>query len=126
MTEPFMRVDLSQNSRDFQPVAMEPGVPLLDRSNSNYQTLRKWLGAFVAEFERERAGDRVSFYVRDQLPITLVSGLWTSSLPPVATTLSRQAVTTHALQRRHVVTAAEEERHARGFYSDTDDEQRES
>ncbi len=63
MTDPFMRVDLSQASRDFQPVALEPGLPLLDRSNSNGQTLRKWLGAFVAE--PERVGDRATFYVRD-------------------------------------------------------------
>lgn len=63
MTEPFMRVDVSQKSRDFQPVALEPGLPLLDRTNSNYQTLRKWLGASVAEFEK--SGDRVAFYIRD-------------------------------------------------------------
>lgn len=63
MTDPFMRVDLSQASRDFQPVALEPGLPMLDRSNANGQTLRNWLGAFVAE--PERIGDRVSFYVRD-------------------------------------------------------------
>ena len=63
MTDPFMRVDVSQASRDFQPVALEPGLPLLDRSNSNGQTLRKWLGALVAE--PERVGDRVGYYVRD-------------------------------------------------------------
>lgn len=63
MTDPFMRVDLSQRSRDFQPVALEPGLPLLDKTNSNWQTLRKWLGAFVAEVER--VADRVGFYVRD-------------------------------------------------------------
>jgi plastocyanin len=63
MTDPFMRVDVSQASRDFQPVALEPGLPMLDRSNSNGQTLRKWLGALVAE--PERVGDRVGFYVRD-------------------------------------------------------------
>src|SRR5712691_2547067 len=64
MTEPFMRVDVSQTSRDFQPVALEPGLPMLDRSNSNGQTLRKWLGAYVAE--PERVGDRVSFFVRNE------------------------------------------------------------
>lgn len=63
MTDPFMRVDVSQASRDFQPVALEPGLPMLDRSNSNGQTLRQWLGALVAE--PERVGDRVGFYVRD-------------------------------------------------------------
>lgn len=63
MTNPFMRVDISQNSRDFQPVVLEPGLPLLDRSNSNGQTLRKWLGTLVAE--PERTGDRVAFYARD-------------------------------------------------------------
>ncbi len=64
MTDPFMRVDVSQTSRDFQPVALEPGLPMLDRSNSNGQTLRKWLGAYVAE--PERVGDRVSFFVRNE------------------------------------------------------------
>lgn len=64
MTEPFMRVDVSQTSRDFQPVALEPGLPVLDRSNSNGQTLRKWLGAYVAE--PERVADRVSFFVRNE------------------------------------------------------------
>lgn len=63
MTDPFMRVDISQSSRDFQPVALEPGLPFLDRANSNCQTVRKWLGRFVAD--PERTGDRVSFYVLD-------------------------------------------------------------
>ncbi|GDY07062.1 hypothetical protein LBMAG52_05480 [Planctomycetia bacterium] len=39
-------------------------MPLLDSSNSRYQTLRKWLGAFAAE--GERTGDRVAFFVRDE------------------------------------------------------------
>lgn len=63
MTNPFMRVDISQGSKDFQPVALEPGLPLLDRSNANGQVLRKWLGALVAE--PERTGDKVAFYARD-------------------------------------------------------------
>lgn len=63
MTDPFMRVDVSQASRDFQPVALEPGLPLLDRSNSNGQILRKWFGELLAE--PDRVGDDVGFYVRD-------------------------------------------------------------
>jgi uncharacterized protein YjdB len=64
MATPFMHVDLSQTSRDFQAIALEPGLPLLDRANSCYHTLRKWLGPLVAEPERH--GDRIAFYVRDE------------------------------------------------------------
>ncbi|MFM9966149.1 MAG: Ig domain-containing protein [Planctomycetaceae bacterium] len=64
MTDPFVRVDLSQGSRDFQSIALEPGSAFLDRSNSSFQTLRKWLGLFAAE--GERTGDNVAFYVRDE------------------------------------------------------------
>lgn len=72
MTDPFMRVDISQPSRDFHPIALEPGLPVLDRSNSNGQTIRQWLGALVAEPERkvERSGpqtrESIDFYVRDE------------------------------------------------------------
>lgn len=63
MARRFVRVDLSDIARDFRPVAVEPGVPLLDRSHANAKILLKWLGGLAAEPEWE--GESVNFYVRD-------------------------------------------------------------
>jgi len=63
MANRFVRVDLSDLARDFRPVAIEPGVPLLDHTQANAKTLFKWLGGLVAEPEWE--GESVNFYVRD-------------------------------------------------------------
>ena len=59
----FCRVDLSPESRDFRPVAIEPGVPLLDRSGSNDRIVFRWLGGMAAEPYWE--GEAVGFFVRD-------------------------------------------------------------
>ena len=63
MAERFVRIDLSDSARDFRPIAVEPGVPLLDRSNANSKILFRWLGGLVAEPEWE--GDSVNFFARD-------------------------------------------------------------
>jgi hypothetical protein len=63
MAKRFIRVDLSDLARDFRPIAVEPGVPLLDKSNANAKILFKWLGGLVAEPEWE--GESVNFYARD-------------------------------------------------------------
>ena len=63
MARRFVRVDLSDGARDFRPVAIEPGVPLLDKTGASAKILFKWLGRVVAEPEWE--GDGVSFFVRD-------------------------------------------------------------
>ncbi|MDZ7618455.1 MAG: hypothetical protein U1E05_15730, partial [Patescibacteria group bacterium] len=59
----FCRVDLSPDARDFRPVAIEPGVPLLDRSGSNDRIVFRWLGGVAAEPSWE--GDAVGFFARD-------------------------------------------------------------
>jgi hypothetical protein len=64
MASSILRVDVSANSRDFQLVALEPGLPMLDQQSVNSNTLLKWLGEMTAEPERQ--GDSVRFYVRDQ------------------------------------------------------------
>ena len=63
MARRFVRVDLSDGARDFRPVAIEPGVPMLDSSNATARIMFKWLGGLVAEPEWE--GESVNFYVRD-------------------------------------------------------------
>lgn len=63
MAERFIRVDVSEIARDFRPLAIEPGVPLLDRAGTNDRILFRWLGGMVAEAEWE--GESVNFYVRD-------------------------------------------------------------
>lgn len=63
MARRFVRVDLSEVARDFRPVALEPGLPLLDRSQANARILHQWLGGLVAEPEWE--GESVNFYVCD-------------------------------------------------------------
>ncbi len=63
MATRFMRVDLSDEARDFRPVALEPGVPLLDKSGANSKILFRWLGGLTAEPSWE--GESVNFFVRD-------------------------------------------------------------
>src|SRR5271165_4799484 len=63
MANRFVRVDLSEEARDYRPIAVEPGVPMLDRSGSNARILFRWLGGMVAEPAWEN--DLVGFYVRD-------------------------------------------------------------
>ncbi len=63
MSTRFLRLDLSSGARDFQVVALEPGLPLLDRPNTTYQVLKKWLGRLVAEPEWH--GDSVDLFVCD-------------------------------------------------------------
>ena len=63
MATRFMRVDLSDDARDFRPIALEPGVPMLDRSNANARILFRWLGGMVGE--PVWVGESVNFFVRD-------------------------------------------------------------
>jgi len=63
MARRFVRVDLSDTARDFRPVAIEPGLPLLDRASANGRLWFKWLGGLVAEPEWD--GESVSFFVQD-------------------------------------------------------------
>ena len=63
MSRPFLRVDLSGDDADFRSVAVEPGLPLLDRSNSVGTLLKNWLGRFAAEVVWQN--DTVQFFVHD-------------------------------------------------------------
>jgi len=60
----FIRIELPERSADFQRVALEPGVPLLDRGQSTARLLRVWLGRFAAEPEWLDA-QIIQFYVND-------------------------------------------------------------
>lgn len=64
MAQPFLRIELANQARDFQNTVIEAGWPLIDKANANYQILRKWLGAAVAEPERK--GEEVIFYLRNE------------------------------------------------------------
>ncbi len=63
MATRFVRVDLTDEARDFRPIALEPGVPLLDRSGSNAKILFRWLGGMAGEPVWEE--ESVNFYARD-------------------------------------------------------------
>ncbi len=63
MATRFMRLDLSDEAKDFRPVALEPGVPMLDKSGANAKILFRWLGGMLAEPSWE--GESVNFFVRD-------------------------------------------------------------
>ncbi len=63
MATRFLHIDLSDQARDFRPIALEPGVPLLDRSGGSAKILFRWLGGKVAEPVWE--GDSVDFFVQD-------------------------------------------------------------
>lgn len=64
MARRFVRIDLSDTARDFRPVALEPGVPLLDKSHGTARILFRWLGGLVAEPEWDE--ESVNFFVRDE------------------------------------------------------------
>ena len=63
MATRFVRVDLSEEARDYRPIAVEPGVPMLDRSGANSRIIFRWLGGLAAEPVWD--DDLVGFYVRD-------------------------------------------------------------
>ena len=63
MATRFVRIDLSETARDYRPIAVEVGVPMLDRSGANNRILFRWLGGMAAEPVWEE--DAVGFYVRD-------------------------------------------------------------
>jgi len=63
MARQIFRVDLSEEARDFQPTATEPGLAMLDRAGANFQIMHRWLGVYVAEPEWH--GDLVNFYVNE-------------------------------------------------------------
>ena len=49
MAHEVFRVDLSDSAVDFQPVASEPGLPMLDSLGGNDAILSRWLGDLVAK-----------------------------------------------------------------------------
>lgn len=63
MAKRFVCLDLSDTARDFFPIAVEPGVAMLDDSNAHNRILCRWLGSIAVEPVWE--GDSVSFFVRD-------------------------------------------------------------
>lgn len=63
MAKRFLRLDLSAEARDFQSIAVEPGLPLLDKPNANFRVLQRWLGRLIAEPEWH--GDSVDLFVCD-------------------------------------------------------------
>jgi hypothetical protein len=63
MATQFLKVELAPGARDFEQAALEPGIPLLDRTGAHYRTLKKWLGRLIAE--PEWRGTEVLFYVSD-------------------------------------------------------------
>ena len=63
MATRFVRVDLSDEARDYRPLAIEPGVPMLDKSNANAKILFRWIGGMAAEPVWD--GESVNFFVRD-------------------------------------------------------------
>ncbi|MHB8897414.1 MAG: hypothetical protein ACYC6Y_01565 [Thermoguttaceae bacterium] len=62
MAKRFVRVDLSGGARDFRPIALEPGVPMLDTAGANGRIIHRWLGDLAGE--PEIVGESVNYYVR--------------------------------------------------------------
>lgn len=63
MATRFVRIDLSDGARDFRPLAIEPGLAMLDKGGANARILFRWIGGMAAEPVWE--GECVHFYVRD-------------------------------------------------------------
>lgn len=64
MAERIACIDFSKAPKNFRQIALEPGYPLLDRSNANARIVSKWLGRFAAE--PERRGDSVNWFLRSE------------------------------------------------------------
>lgn len=62
MADPIVRVDFSSNA-DFSALAIDLGLPMLDKGGAAAVTLTQWLGRFAAEPVWE--GDKIAFFLRD-------------------------------------------------------------
>ena len=60
----IFHVDVSNEAGDFQAVATEPGLAMLDRPGANYEILRRWFGDVIADPEWH-GENLVGFYVQD-------------------------------------------------------------
>ena len=49
MATRFVRIDLSDGARDFRPLAIEPGLAMLDKGGANARILFRWIGGMAAE-----------------------------------------------------------------------------
>jgi len=65
MSAHILRLELSQSAADFERVALEPGVPMIDESGGSYATLRRWFGNLVAEPVRQATGE-LHYFIRDE------------------------------------------------------------
>jgi hypothetical protein len=63
MATRFVRIDLSDAARDYRRVAVEPGLPLLDKAGANARIVFRWVGGLAAEPQWD--GESVNFFVRD-------------------------------------------------------------
>ena len=63
MATRFVRVDLSDEARDYRPLAIEPGVPMLDKSTRTPRSF--FAGSAELAAEPVWDGDSVNFYVCD-------------------------------------------------------------
>src|ERR1017187_7437821 len=64
MARRFVRIDIhSASARDFRPLAVEPGLPMLDPGGANAKIICRWLGRFAAV--PESAGESVGFLGQD-------------------------------------------------------------
>ena len=64
MDQPFFPIDLSPASRDFRPVALELGMPMIDKGGANARAVKRWLGRFAAQPEYD--GEAVLYYLTDE------------------------------------------------------------
>jgi hypothetical protein len=81
MAQQIARVDLSEQSRDFQRISVEAGRSMLDQGRANYRILSRWLGDRVAGPEWVEADKSVSFYVQQDgdRPLNVVAQLVSES-----------------------------------------------
>jgi len=59
----ILRVSLATTADDFEPLVLEPGLPLLDSSGSSEEVVRTWLRRFAAK--PVMRGDQVDFILCD-------------------------------------------------------------
>ncbi|MBQ9455062.1 MAG: hypothetical protein IJU53_05265 [Thermoguttaceae bacterium] len=66
MAKAFLRINLSENGKFFQPVALEPGCPLIDPTNANDRILFRWFRGMTPEPEWvDENCEIIQYYLRN-------------------------------------------------------------
>src|SRR6185437_15078513 len=110
MATAIFHLNVSSSARDFAAVALEPGVPLVDRSGAHFSLLARWFGPDVAE-PVWRSLDQIEFFVRDQQQARLAEVLTRLATPQELSTAGKRFVEALTSRCQKIKTTTETEQH---------------